>query len=181
MKGLMKFIFNVGKLKETKRTGWIVQGIRNPESVAEHTYRVAMICMVLAKKFNLNENKLLRMALIHDLAEELVGDIVLEKGNKKVSNTKNKFIKENKAIKTIFSSLPEGNSYYKLWLEYEKHKSKESIFLKQIDKLEMVIQAYEYEKEQGSKKLNEFWINAEKHIKDKELKKIFDEIVLLRK
>ena|SRR3989344_5153051 len=96
MKGLMKFIFDVGKLKETKRTGWIVQGIKNPESVAEHTYRVAMICMVLAKKFKLNENKLLKMSLIHDLAEELVGDIVLEKGNKKVSNTKTNLSKKIK-------------------------------------------------------------------------------------
>ena len=84
-------------------------------------------------------------------------------------------------MKAIFSSLPEGNSYYKLWLEYEKQKSKESIFLKQIYKLEMVIQAFEYEKNQGSRKLDEFWINAEKHIKDKELTKIFNELKFLRK
>ncbi len=133
------FMHFVGKLKNIKRTGWIVQGIKNPESVADHSYRTVILSMVLARKFSLNQNKIIKMALIHDLAESITGDIVLEKGNNKISSKKDKFQKEELAMKKIFSNLEEGKEYYELWLDYENQKSKEAKFLKQLDKLEMVM------------------------------------------
>ena len=87
---LIKFLKIVGKLKKVKRTGWLVAGIKNPESVAEHSYRLAVLSMVLGKKFNLNTEKLIKMSLIHDLAEGEVGDLVLERGQKQVMSPKKK-------------------------------------------------------------------------------------------
>jgi len=177
----INFLHYAGKLKQIKRTGWVTQKIKQPESVADHTYRVTLLAMLLAKEYGLDETKLMKMALIHDLAEGIVGDIVLYKGNKKISNEKDKFKKEQEAMKKIFLNLKEGKEFYSLWIEYERGVSLEAQFLKQLDKIEMIIQALEYEEENDPKNLNEFWINAKKHVKDKKLLILFEKLEGKRK
>lgn len=181
MGSFIDFMKRVGDLKKVKRTGWVVQGVKAPESVAEHSYRVTVLCMLLARKFGLDELKLLRMALIHDLAESIVGDIVLEKGSAKVSSRNEKSEKEKTAMKEIFADLEEGDELYGLWMEYEEQSSKEARVLKQLDKIEMVMQALEYEAGHGPRKLDEFWVNAEKQLKEKELIEFFKKLQSLRK
>lgn len=175
------FFQHAGKLKVTKRTGWIMQGVKNPESVAEHSYRLSLLAMILAEESGVNQLKLIKMALVHDLAEGIVGDIVLEKGSKQISSPEEKFKKESGAMKKIFSNLKEGEEYYNLWLEYEKQESKEAKLLKQLDKIEMVMQALEYEKEHDPKKLDEFWVNTKKYLKDEHLITLFNKLNKLRK
>lgn len=181
MGDFIDFLHYVGKLKRVKRTGWVVQGVKNSESVAEHSYRVSVLAMLLAKKFDLDENKIIKMALIHDLSEGVSGDIVLEKGLKKITPAEEKFKREEKAIKKIFLKLDEGDEYYKLWTDYVNQSSKEAKFLKQIDKIEMVIQALEYEDVQDPKKLNEFWINTEKYLSNPDLITLFKKLKSKRK
>src|SRR3989338_10390104 len=72
---IIKFAEVCGKLKKTLRTGWVNRKIKNPESVAEHCWRAAVLCLVLADK-NLDKNKLVKMAVVHDLEEALTGDII---------------------------------------------------------------------------------------------------------
>jgi len=78
-------------------------------------------------------------------------------------------------MKKVFGNYPDGKKYIKLLKEFNEQKSPEAKFLKQIDKLEMVLQALEYERA-GYKNLNEFWENAEKYLEGKELEPIFREL-----
>lgn len=181
MTDLIKFFKEVGKLKKTVRTGWKVAGVKDPESVAEHTYRLTMLCMVLADKFGVDGNKLVKMALIDDLAEALTSDLVQERGDRTIMDKGEKLNKERVAISKIFANLEDGNKYLDLWEEGQNGESRESQILKQLDKLEMVMQALDYEGETESEKLDEFWINTKKHLKEPALVEIFEELLAQRK
>jgi len=171
----MEFFAIAGKLKDIKRKGWKEKEISLPESVADHSYRLALLGMVLAKKLEVDEGKIIRMALVHDLVESETGDIP-------TPQKKENFEEEKRIATRIFSKIEDGNEYLGLWEEFELGSSKEAILLAQLDKIEMVMQALEYEKKGiDSKKLDEFWNSAEKEIVDPELKKLFDNLQLKRK
>lgn len=100
----LDFLRVVGKLKTLKRTGWVNNKIALPESVADHMYRMAM-CSFLITDPALDRTRLMKLAVVHDLAEALVGDIVphderytkelkrtLEEVRKYTSNVRNYFI-----------------------------------------------------------------------------------------
>ena len=176
----ISFFQVVGKLKTVKRTGWVNTGIKNPESVADHSYRLAVLCMVLGDQLKLNTEKLVRMALIDDLAESLTGDLVVERGNKRVGDKDKKFELEQKAITEIFQNIENGQQYIELWQEAQEGKSREAQILTQLDKLEMAFQALEYEDQVDPKKLDEFWTNAQKYIDEKNLKSLFQKLLKLR-
>ena len=69
MEGILEFLRAVGGLKGLTRRGWLEAGIKNPESVAEHSYRTAVLAMILADLQGLDAEKAIRMALLHDMAE----------------------------------------------------------------------------------------------------------------
>jgi putative hydrolase of HD superfamily len=169
MKGFLDFFNEVGKLKGMPRRGWVIREIKNPESIAEHTFRVALMAWLLAdkKKTKMNIEKLIKMALIHDLCEVYAGDTtpydsILPKDKKKRREimktwprfskiereklTKDKFNKEKKALIQIIEKLPiELKKEIKsLWLDYEKGLSREGRFFKQADRMESFLQATEY-------------------------------------
>ena len=73
--GLIEFISEVGRLKRLPRTGWVESGVPDPESVADHSFRVALLTLVLADLKGLDALKAVRMALIHDLGEAETGDL----------------------------------------------------------------------------------------------------------
>jgi putative hydrolase of HD superfamily len=180
-KNIIRFLLEVGKLKKVKRTGWLLKGIKEPESVAEHSLRVAIMAMILSDERDLDKFRLLKMALIHDLAESIISDIVWEHG--KISDfekLKTKHKKELNAATEICSKIPNGNEFFSLIEDYLNKKSKEAKFLKEIDKLEMVIQALEYEHD-SDHSLEEFWENVEEYIKDKGLVKIYEQLKLHRR
>jgi len=174
----INFALTVGKLKKLKRTGWIRHGIPDSESVAEHIFRLAILTMFLANKVGVDSDKSLKMALIHDLGEATIGDIVTRRGKKVLSNTKQKLDKERAALDTILS-LVDAEEYTDLFDEYKEQKTKEAQFVYQLDKLEMAIQAYEYEKEHGVD-LEEFFESAHSVVQEKALVKILADIEKLR-
>jgi putative hydrolase of HD superfamily len=123
----------------------------------------------------LNTEKMMRMALLHELQEIIVGDLTPEEKNK-ISEEELKQ-REIAAIRQILSHLPHKlqKKYTDLWKEMESGKSKESKLIKELDKLELVFQASEYEREGYSKeKLNEFYEFSKERLKDPELIKIFE-------
>ena len=70
------FFQKVLELKNVPRRGWKEKlGIDNPESVADHSYSTTVISMILSDMEGLNSEKIIRMALLHDLAESIIGDI----------------------------------------------------------------------------------------------------------
>lgn len=177
---IIKFAEVAGKLKRTLRTGWINRKIKNPESVAEHSWRAAVLCLVLADK-NLDKNKLVKMAVVHDLEEALTGDIITPEKEANPETSKKNAKEAMEKISSIIGG-DEGKEIYELWEDYEDQKSDEAKFLKSVEKLEMIIQAYEYENEQPELKevLEGFFIKTESKIYNKKIKIIFDYLVKLK-
>lgn len=176
---LLDFALTIGKLKKLRRTGWVRYGIPDSESVAEHIFRLATLTMFLANMVGVDSDKSLKMALIHDLGEATIGDIVTRRGKKLLPNTKQKQEDERAALEAILS-LVDAQEYTALFDEYEGQQTKEAKFVYQLDKLEMAIQAYEYEKEHGVN-LEEFFESAHSVIHDNNLLDILSEIEKLRK
>ena len=163
-------------LKTVHREGWKENlQINYPESVADHSYSVSIMSMILADLEGLNTEKIIKMALLHDLAESIIGDII--PGSMKNGD---KITKENHAMKKILTNLPSEirKSYFKIWDEYQNNSSKESSLLHDIDKLEMAFQAKFYQENGISKeKLVTFYDTAKMGIKNKNLRDILSNII----
>jgi len=171
----LDFLNIAANLKTVPRQGWIDKlSIKNPESVADHTYSMAIIGMVLSDSQKYNTEKILKMVLLHDLAESITGDLTPEQKSKE-----EKLILENETIEKILKNLPENlqKQYQNIWNEYQENNSEEAKFVHQIDKLEMALQAKIYsEKNNSSKEILSFFNSAEKEIKDPNLLKLFKEL-----
>ncbi len=177
------FAKKIGNLKRVKRAGWVRIGVKNPESVADHIFRLSIISLVIAEELGVDRSKLVELALVHDLAESLVGDIVAERGKKDQKAKVDKSYKEEEAMKILFNNAMISKRYLDLWWEYETQNSPEAKILKQLDKFEMVMQALEYEQEKAAKPsdFDEFWENAKLHIKESKLVKILGDLEKKRK
>jgi putative hydrolase of HD superfamily len=163
-------------LKTIPRSGWKKRiGIRHAESVADHAYGVAAIAMVLSDSRCMDSTKILKMAILHDLAESIIGDLTPEDGPK---STKIKL--ENTAMKKILSTLEPRiqKQYSSVWMEYQKNQTPEAKLLHQVDKLEMALQANIYKKSGYSKQqLQPFFDSAKKQITDQQIKKILQKLI----
>ena len=172
MKELLNFFIEIGKLKRKKRRGWVAHQIKNPESTAEHIFRMAIIAWVLGERKRLNLERVIKMALIHDLCEVYAPDLtpydpllpkdqnkiieVLKRWPKftpslKIKSYKKKYKLENLALNKLISRLPSNikSEIKNLWLDYEKGLTREGRFVKQIDKVENLLQGLEYWKKYG--------------------------------
>lgn len=177
---IIKVLSKAGVLKEVLRTGWVLKGVEDVESVADHTWRMGLLIMLLAPK-NLDRLKLLEMNTIHDLGEIGVGDIKWESGTKVISSKSVKHKDEMKVMNDTFGDYKNGKKYIELLREFNEQKTPEAKLLKQVDKLEMALQALEYEEGGYPADLfDEFWENAEKYLKGRELERFFRELQKMR-
>lgn len=147
-------------LKQLPRTGWVRSNVENPESVAAHSWGMAILALRLAPK-DIDLTKVLSMCLVHDLPEVIVGDLTPH------DDTTNKAELEHNAMKAL---APE---WLALFEEYEAGESIEAKFVKQIDKLDMGLQAILYQNEQGLD-LAEFLTSAKAKISDDDLLQILE-------
>ena len=172
---ILDFLKIAVNLKTIPRQGWIEKlSIKNPESVADHTYSMSIIGMILSDSQKYNTEKILKMILLHDLAESITGDLTPKQ------KSKEKIVLENKTFEKILKHLPEDlqEQYYQLWNEYQTNDSNEANFVHQIDKLEMALQAKIYSKQIKSyDDLIPFFDSAQREIKDPKLLKLLQEIL----
>ena len=123
--------------------------------MADHSWRVALMALVGAEGTSgLDTARAVQIALVHDLAEAIVGDIAPGDG----VPAEEKHRREAAAMEQLGGVLGgcAGERVRALWDEYEAGASPEARFVKDMDKLEMILQAREYEEEQG-KDLSEFF------------------------
>ncbi len=146
-KDLLALMEEVEGLKLVPREGWGHRGIRDAESVADHSLGVAFLSMLLSDDAGLDVEKAVRMSLLHDLQESRVGDISLFS-----PRYPEKEKVEKRAIEEILGKFPE---YKALWRAYAEGVTPEAKVVKQADKLELLLQALRYEK-QGHD-VGDFW------------------------
>lgn len=131
---LIEFLGVIEKLKCNTRHSWTSSGRR--ESVAEHTWRLAVLAMLCADEYpEMDHNKLVRMCLIHDLGEALTGDVP------SFYKTEQNELTEAQAWEQIFAMLPEPytSEFRALYEEMEKRETPEAKLYKALDNMEAVI------------------------------------------
>lgn len=158
---LAEFLEIAGNLKSTKRTGWVERGVGGAESVADHSFMMALMCVVLPAK-GIDREKAMKMALVHDLAESITGDMITKESWQKrgTISRADKSRLEEKVLKTLLSKLDgrTAGDVMNLWKEFEGGKTKEAIFVRDLDTAEMIIQAHKYCKAGNFRKpLEGFW------------------------
>ena len=172
---ILDFLKTAANLKNISRQGWIDKlSLDNPESVADHSYSMAIIGMLISDLEKYNSEKILKMILLHDLAESRIGDYTPDQIDKE-----KKTELENSAFNEIVKNLPDSikSQYLQIWQEYQENISSESQVVHQIDRLEMALQAKIYEKDGHSKeKLESFFESAKANITDPKLKELFTKI-----
>lgn len=176
---VIELYFKINHLKQLYRTGWLKWGVPKDyaESVGDHTFGTAILSFLLAKIYRpeLDVEKVIKLALVHDLGEVYAGDLTKHDG----IPLEKKRNMELDAFKRIFSEIPEGKEFIDLWEEFEYAKSEEAMFVNQIDRLEMGLQALVYEK-QGYKNLEELFESTAESLKDPGLREVLEAIEKLR-
>ncbi|XP_056150417.1 HD domain-containing protein 2 [Lampris incognitus] len=155
MSNMLQFMKLIGQLKRVPRTGWVYRKVKQPESVSDHMYRMAMMALTITDP-TVDKDRCIKLALVHDMAECIVGDIAPADNISKAE----KHRREEATMSELTALLQEGlkQEIYGLWKEYETQSSPEARLVKQFDLLEMVIQAHEYEQLEGTPgRLQEFF------------------------
>jgi putative hydrolase of HD superfamily len=168
----LNFFAEAGLLKKIKRSGWWVAGIKDPESVAEHSFRCAIIAHWMAHQENADPYRSVMMALFNDIHEARINDlhkmghyyIDFKKAEKKVFDDQIKNF--NGKLKKEFVSTRE---------EYDFQKTKESLIARDADILECLIQAKEYY-DGGHLKAKLFLKRAPLHLKTQSAQKLWKQI-----
>ena len=118
-------------LKDVLRQGWVNAGVEQPESVAAHSWGMAVLALKLCPQ-HLNLTRVLTMCLVHDLPEVVVGDLTPS------DDRSTKAEDERAAMDNL---APE---WVEILDEYEAQSTEEAVFVRSLDKLDMALQAHVY-------------------------------------
>ncbi|XP_068214881.1 5'-deoxynucleotidase HDDC2 [Palaemon carinicauda] len=171
----LDFFKTVGRLKHIKRTGWVKRDVKDPETISGHMYRMAMMAFLLDEDDRVNRDRVMKISLVHDLAESIVGDITPTCG----VSSEDKHKREMAAMEHFAKLVGEkaGNEMFNLFLEYEDQKTPEALMVKDLDKFDMILQAFEYETDQDRPgTLEEFFKSTEGAFKHPKVKKWVEEL-----
>ncbi len=162
------FIYECGQLKKNPRSGWLSIGIKDCESIAEHSWRTAVIGMLLAKLEKADESKVIRLCLLHDLHEARIGDL---------NYISARYVKKDsaRAARGITEGLFCAKEVESLMREFFAQKTKEAVVAKDADLLDMIAQAREYV-DAGNKYAQEWIPDAKRKLRTKSAKKLAEEL-----
>lgn len=174
------------RLKQVRRQGWLDREVADPESVADHSWSVALLAWLLAAESpDLDRERVLLLGLLHDLPEALAGDATPFDQHRDASGSidaerfretpaytaaerEGKRQREMEALEHMLGCLPENlaGTVRSAWLEYDAAESAEAIFVKKVDKLETAIQALAYQAQDPKIVIESFLRGAERDIDD---------------
>lgn len=165
-------LFYSEKLKHLPRTGWLRHGIPASETVASHSWQMALMAMYLSSRHikGYDFDKVIKLCLCHDLAECEIGDITPVDAAYTAKAGKEQAAMDKIAQQADFPALSA------LFAEYEAGETPEACLARDLDKLDMYIQALDYEQKFPDKDLEEFRSSAAKKIKTELGKKLLAEL-----
>ena len=183
--GILDVLGHAGDLKRLPRQGWVDRGVVAPESVADHSYRLALLVLLLAGEAGVDPARALTLALVHDLPEAIAGDATpfdrelaaedvdraaLFRGRPVYSAAADraKHDAEAAAILAITARLPDRLSGLILdaWEEYEADVTPAARLVHQADKLETWLQALEYRARQPELVIDSFALGTAEAVTD---------------
>ena len=180
---IIQLFFEYAQLKSLYRQGWLdrSKGRTVPEehceSVADHSFGVALLGYVIAEEYkpDLDSNKVMRLGLFHEIGEIYAGDLTPHDG----VSLEDKSAREYSGVQRVFSHFPNPEKYIAIWREFEDGKTPEAVFVKQIDRLEMALQSNLYE-HLGHSGLEGFFPYVNERLSSPELRGIFDDLLRTR-
>ncbi len=179
---LIRAYFEFNHLKQLYRQGWLRRGLpaSQCETVAEHSFATALLVLLLCDEAfpTLDGERALRMALIHDLGEVYAGDFT--PADEIGADEKHR--REHSGFAQILGGLPNGQAYLALWEEFEAGETGEARLVRQVDRLEMALQAAVYERQPqfDLPDLGEFYDSVQAALSSPVLIQILDALVQLR-
>lgn len=132
----LALLLEATRLKELDRAGWLRVGVTRPESVAAHSWGISLLALVLCPP-QLNRERVLTLAALHDLPELRVGDLTPHDGVSREEKAR----REDEAARALLADHPD---LLAVWQEYDRGDSPEARFVHALDKLDMAIQALRY-------------------------------------
>jgi putative hydrolase of HD superfamily len=177
LESLVKFWRYGAGLKLVERKGWKKFRVKRRESVAEHSFALALLAMLEADRRGYDVERVLRLALLHDLEEAITGDLTPR--DKELRGGSRVLRDKRKAIGEIVRRLPgKRRGYYReLWLDLRLLQTREARLVHELDKLEMVLQASVYAKKIGRSRVLDFYSSAGEGIHDPVLRRILNSVV----
>ncbi|KAG2122612.1 HD domain-containing protein [Suillus cothurnatus] len=170
----LAFFHVLERLKTQKRTGWIP----NAESISDHMYRMAILAMCTSDT-TLDVSKCVMMAVVHDLAEAQVGDITPREGISKQEKQRLESEAMHNFVYDMLHGSPAALRIEALWNEYEEGETNEAKFVKDLDRLEMALQAREYEAAH-TLDLQPFFDSSLPHLRHPEVKRWGEDLAQAR-
>jgi putative hydrolases of HD superfamily len=175
---LVEFWEFASRLKAEPRRGWLKKlRLQRTESVADHSFALSLLCLFEGERRGFNVERLLKLALLHDLEEAITGDLTPDDKASRGENVTR--AQKASAREQLLSHFPKENqqAYRELWSQLENEKNKEAQLVHELDKLEMALQANDYARGGiEATKLNEFYESSKAAIRDPRLRQIVNEI-----
>jgi putative hydrolases of HD superfamily len=139
--GMVPFLFEMGHLKHLPRAGWLLLGIPEPESVAEHSFRVAVVGLMLAAMEGADVGRTTALCLLHDAHETRIGDVP-SVGRAYITTASPEAVTAHQT-----AGMPDtvAKTVQELTAEYEATETTESRLAHDADKIETLLQAIEYQ------------------------------------
>lgn len=139
--GTVSFLLRALALKERPRRGWLRAGVARPESVADHAWGVALLAAVATPE-GLDRGRVVELAVLHDVAEAVVGDLVPGE----YASKEEKLALERRGLESMLAEAPEGlrSRLLTAFDELAGDASPEARFVHELDKAEMAFQATRY-------------------------------------
>lgn len=164
-------LLEVVRLKALDRAGWVRRGVEGPESVAAHSWGVAWLVLALLPE-ELDRERALAYAVLHDLPEVRVGDLT---PHDPVSRAE-KVQREREAMDDLVRDSERGAALAALWHAYEAGADAEARFVRELDRLDMALQAVAYAEARPGADLTEFVASAARVVSHPSLVGILDEL-----
>lgn len=145
---MIDFLLKAVDLKDEKRTGFQLYDVEDPESVAGHSWNTALLVVLYGEEEEIDVDRALRMAVVHDLAEAETGDFLNRADEEYRSYTDEEKRELEQKFWETFSEELQDKELESLWREYSGRETPEAKFVKDMDLIDMVIQTLKYEKEE---------------------------------
>ncbi len=158
---VLDLLLQANRLKVTPRGGWAVRGLNDVESVADHSFGVVFVALALAELIQepVDLEKVLTIALIHDLPESAITDIPAPALRYFAPGAKRQA--ELSAMTDILKDMRFGERLRAWWQEFEDRTSVEGRLVRDADRLELLLQAFVYERSSANQYLDEFWVGQD--------------------
>lgn len=186
MENMVDLFLTLYRLKDEDRRGWVLRGVRKPESVSDHSWGTAIICLIIGPKARVDVPRAVSMAIVHDLAEALTGDVPARIVGGGVVDNPTKKSDERRAFEGLADLVPFPSPGFEearsLWEEYEHAQSPEALFVRDMNLIDMCLQALIYdfhgraEAAQQGHRLAEFLATTKARLSTETGKELFREV-----